>query len=65
MAAPKRQPKAACLTIKSNREEPRPPGPIQSFIKEFRDEFKGDCKPDLTGKIVHEETLVAAAGLME
>ena len=38
--------------------------PTQSFIKKFRDELKADCKPDLTGKIVNEETLVAAAGLV-
>ena len=38
--------------------------PTQSFIKKFRDELKGDCKPDLAGKIVNEETLVAAAGLV-
>ncbi|WP_395736351.1 NADH-quinone oxidoreductase subunit NuoF [Prosthecobacter sp.] len=38
--------------------------PTQSFIKKFRDELKSDCKPDLTGKIVNEETLVAAAGLV-
>ena len=38
--------------------------PTQSFIKKFRDELKSDCKPDLAGKIVNEETLVAAAGLV-
>jgi len=38
--------------------------PTQSFIKKFREELKSDCKPDLTGKIVNEETLVAAAGLV-
>ena len=38
--------------------------PTQSFIKKFRDELKADCKPDLAGKIVNEETLVAAAGLV-
>jgi NADH-quinone oxidoreductase subunit F len=37
--------------------------PTQSFIKKFRDEMKADCKPDLKGRIVSEETLVAAAGL--
>ncbi|WP_395747600.1 NADH-quinone oxidoreductase subunit NuoF [Prosthecobacter sp.] len=39
--------------------------PTQSFIKKFRDELKSDCKPDLTGKIVNEETLVAAAALVK
>ena len=38
--------------------------PTQSFIKKFRDELNSDCKPDLTGKIVNEETLVAAAGMV-
>ena len=38
--------------------------PTQSFIKKFRDELKGDCKADLAGKIVNEETKVAAAGLV-
>jgi NADH-quinone oxidoreductase subunit F len=38
--------------------------PTQSFIKKFRNELKADCKADLAGKIVNEETLVAAAGLV-
>jgi NADH-quinone oxidoreductase subunit F len=38
--------------------------PTQSFIKKFRDELKADCKADLAGKIVNEETKVAAAGLV-
>jgi len=38
--------------------------PTQSFIKKFRDELKADCKADLAGKIVNDETLVAAAGLV-
>jgi len=37
--------------------------PTQSFVRKFRDELKADCKADLAGKIVNEETLVAAAGL--
>jgi NADH-quinone oxidoreductase subunit F len=37
--------------------------PTQSFIKKFRDELKGDCKPELTGAIVSEEGRVAAASL--
>ncbi|MBX7208647.1 MAG: NADH-quinone oxidoreductase subunit NuoF [Verrucomicrobiaceae bacterium] len=38
--------------------------PTQSFVKKFRDELKADCKPEFTGRIVNEETLVAAAGLV-
>lgn len=37
--------------------------PTQSFVRKFRDEMMADCKADLTGRIVNEETLVAAAGL--
>ena len=37
--------------------------PTQSFIKKFRDELKGDCKPELAGKPVADEALVASAGL--
>jgi NADH-quinone oxidoreductase subunit F len=37
--------------------------PTQSFIKKFRDELKGDCKPELAGKVVTQEGLVAASGL--
>ena len=38
--------------------------PTQSFVKKFRDELKADCKPELASRIVSEETLVAAAGLV-
>jgi NADH-quinone oxidoreductase subunit F len=38
--------------------------PTQSFVKKFRDELKSDTKPDLASRIVSEETLVAAAGLV-
>ncbi|MBE2287166.1 MAG: NADH-quinone oxidoreductase subunit NuoF [Prosthecobacter sp.] len=38
--------------------------PTQSFVRKFRDELKADCKADLAGKIVNEETLVAAASLV-
>ncbi len=38
--------------------------PTQSFIKKFGEELKGDCKPELAGKVVAEEGLVAAAGLV-
>jgi NADH-quinone oxidoreductase subunit F len=37
--------------------------PTQSFVKKFRDEMKADTKPDLAGKIVNEETELAAASL--
>jgi len=37
--------------------------PTQSFVKKFRDEMKADTKPDLAGKIVNEESELAAAGL--
>lgn len=37
--------------------------PTQSFIKKFRDELEGDCKPELAGRVVNGETTVAAAGL--
>jgi NADH-quinone oxidoreductase subunit F len=37
--------------------------PTQSFIKKFRDELKGDCKPELTGAIVTDEGKLASAGL--
>lgn len=37
--------------------------PTQSFIKKFREELKADTKPELAGKIVNSETLVAAASL--
>jgi NADH-quinone oxidoreductase subunit F len=37
--------------------------PTQSFIRKFRDELKGDCKPELTGRILSEEGQLAAAGL--
>jgi len=33
-------------------------------VKKFRDELKGDCKPEMSGRIVNEETAVAAAGLV-
>jgi NADH-quinone oxidoreductase subunit F len=39
--------------------------PTQSFIKKFRDELKGDCKTELTGKIVSDEGLVASAKLVK
>jgi NADH-quinone oxidoreductase subunit F len=39
--------------------------PTQSFIKKFRDELKADAKPELEGEIVAEESLVAAAGLVD
>jgi len=38
--------------------------PTQSFVKKFRDELKADTKPNVAGRIVSEETLVAAAGLV-
>ncbi|MFO1486570.1 MAG: NADH-quinone oxidoreductase subunit NuoF [Verrucomicrobiaceae bacterium] len=38
--------------------------PTQSFVRKFRDELKADCKASLTGQIVSEEALVAAAGLV-
>jgi NADH-quinone oxidoreductase subunit F len=38
--------------------------PTQSFIKKFGDELKGDCKPELAGKVVAEEGAIAAAGLV-
>jgi len=37
--------------------------PTQSFIKKFRDELKGDCKPEIADKIVAQEGLVASASL--
>ena len=37
--------------------------PTQSFVRKFRDELKADCKPDLAGKIVNSETMLAAATL--
>jgi NADH-quinone oxidoreductase subunit F len=37
--------------------------PTQSFIKKFGEELRSDCKPELTGKPVADEALVAAAGL--
>jgi len=37
--------------------------PTQSFIRKFRDELKGDCKPELAGRILSEEGQLAAAGL--
>ncbi|MES2507144.1 MAG: NADH-ubiquinone oxidoreductase-F iron-sulfur binding region domain-containing protein, partial [Verrucomicrobiota bacterium] len=37
--------------------------PTQSFIKKFREELTSSCKPELAGKIVSEEGLVAAANL--
>ena len=37
--------------------------PTQSFVRKFRDEIKSVTKSDLTGKIVNEETALAAAGL--
>jgi NADH-quinone oxidoreductase subunit F len=38
--------------------------PTQSFIKKFGEELKGDCKPELAGKVVAEEGAIAAAGLV-
>lgn len=38
--------------------------PAQSFVKKFRDELKADTKPENSGRIVSEESLVAAAGLV-
>lgn len=38
--------------------------PTQSFVKKFRDELKADCKPEIAGRIVNDETAVAAAGLV-
>ena len=37
--------------------------PTQSFIQKFRDELKADCKPELAGKPVAGEALLAASGL--
>jgi NADH-quinone oxidoreductase subunit F len=37
--------------------------PTQSFVRKFRDEIKSVTKSDLSGKIVNEETALAAAGL--
>ncbi len=39
--------------------------PTQSFIKKFGAELKADGKPELEGKIVAKESLVAAAGLVK
>jgi len=36
--------------------------PTQSFVRKFRDEIKSATKSDLSGKIVNEETALAAAG---
>jgi NADH-quinone oxidoreductase subunit F len=38
--------------------------PTQSFIKKFRDELTSSTKPELAGRIVNSESLVAAAGLV-
>src|SRR6187397_75069 len=37
--------------------------PTQSFVKKFRDEMKADTKPDIEGKVVNPESLLAAASL--
>ncbi len=38
--------------------------PTQSFIKKFRDELTSSTKPELAGRILNSESLVAAAGLV-